>query len=102
MPHWLRLDLYSVAGIKIIEGIGSVLRKNSGCRENYQNYDKGDSTFHWDASAGLVAGLEDFPLSRANRYYQSVKDLPTILIVGHQRDVKNLALTAVVSWRPRF
>jgi hypothetical protein len=61
MPHCLGLDLDSSAGIKIIEGIGSVLRKNSGCRENYQNYDKGDSAFHWDVSAGLVAGLGDFP-----------------------------------------
>jgi hypothetical protein len=52
MPHWLGLDLDSIAGIKIIEGIGSVLSKNGGRRENYQNYDKGESALHWDASAG--------------------------------------------------
>jgi hypothetical protein len=61
MPHWLSLDLYSIAGIKIIEGIGSVLRKSGGRRENYQNYDKGESAFHWGASTGLVAGLGTFP-----------------------------------------
>ena len=61
MPDRLGMDLYSIAGIKIIEGIGSVLRKDSGRRENDKNYDKGESAFHWDASAGLVAGLRDFP-----------------------------------------
>jgi hypothetical protein len=42
------MDLDPIAGIEIVKGIGSVLSKNSGCRENYQNYDKGESAFHWD------------------------------------------------------
>jgi hypothetical protein len=55
------MDLDSSGGIEIIEGIGSVLRKSSGRCENYQNDDKGESEFHWDALAGLVAGLRGFP-----------------------------------------
>ena len=73
------MDLDSIAGIEIIEGIGSVLCKSGGRRENDKKYDKGESAFHWDVWLALLAGLRDFRISRANRYYQSVKDLPTIL-----------------------
>ncbi|MFY9622062.1 MAG: hypothetical protein WAM70_01170 [Pyrinomonadaceae bacterium] len=52
------MDPDSIAGIKIIEGIGSVLRKSGGRRENDKKNDKGESAFHWDVRLAYWRAFE--------------------------------------------